>query len=89
MRLINNILDISRIESGYIKINTTSCNIVYLVEEITQSVVPYVEQKNLYLEFDTSAEEIIASVDIEKFDRILLNLLSNAIKYTEPGGKFL
>ncbi|WP_273063992.1 sensor histidine kinase [Acetivibrio saccincola] len=87
LRLINNILDISRIESGYIKINTTSCNIVYLVEEITQSVVPYVEQKNLYLEFDTSAEEIIASVDIEKFDRVLLNLLSNAIKYTEPGGK--
>lgn len=87
LRLINNILDISRIESGYIKINTSSCNIVYLVEEITQSVVPYAEQKNLYLEFDTSAEEIIACVDIEKFDRILLNLLSNAIKYTEPGGK--
>jgi signal transduction histidine kinase len=87
LRLINNILDISRIESGYIKTNTSSCNIVYLVEEITQSVVPYAEQKNLYLEFDTSAEEIIACVDIEKFDRILLNLLSNAIKYTEPGGK--
>ena len=45
------------------------------------------QNKNLYLEFDTSAEEIIACVDIEKFDRILLNLLSNAIKYTEPGGK--
>ena len=45
LRLINNILDISRIESGYIKTNTSSCNIVYLVEEITQSVVPCTEQK--------------------------------------------
>jgi two-component system cell cycle sensor histidine kinase PleC len=87
LRLINNVLDISRIESGYIKTNTSNCNIVYLVEEITQSVVPYAQQKNLYLEFDTSAEEIMACVDIDKFDRILLNLLSNAIKYTEPGGK--
>lgn len=87
LRLMNNILDISRIESGYIKINTVSCNIVYLVEEITQSVVPYAEQKNLYLEFDTSKEEIISCIDVDKFDRILLNLLSNAIKYTEPGGK--
>ncbi|MDQ2086421.1 HAMP domain-containing sensor histidine kinase [Herbivorax sp. ANBcel31] len=87
LRLINNILDLSRIESGYIKVNTVNCNIVYLVEEITQSVVPYAEQKNLHIEFDTTAEEIISCVDIDKFDRILLNLLSNAIKYTKPRGK--
>lgn len=87
LRLMNNILDMSRIESGYIKINTVLCNIVYLVEEITRSVIPYAEQKNLYLEFDTSTEEIISCVDVDKFDRILLNLLSNAIKYTESGGK--
>ncbi|MFZ5989146.1 MAG: sensor histidine kinase [Bacillota bacterium] len=86
LRLINNILDLSRIESGYIKTNMLNCNIVYLVEEITQSVVPYAEQKGLRLEFDTLVEEIITAVDIDKIERILLNLLSNAIKFTKPGG---
>ncbi len=87
LRLINNILDLSRIESGYIKSNMVNCNIVYLVEEICQSVIPYAVQKSLTLEFDTMEEEIITAVDVDKVERIILNLLSNAIKYTEPGGK--
>ncbi|MCX7842987.1 MAG: HAMP domain-containing histidine kinase [Clostridia bacterium] len=87
LRLVNNILDISRIDSGYIKLNLTNVNIVYIVEEITQSVVPYAEQKNLSLEFDTEQEEIITAVDIDKVERVILNLLSNAIKFTPPGGK--
>lgn len=87
LRLINNILDLSRIESGYIKSNVVSCNIVYLIEEIVQSVIPYAEQKSLTIEFDTLSEEIITSVDVDKIERIILNLLSNAIKFTSPGGK--
>lgn len=86
LRLINNILDISRVESGYIKTNPVNCNIVYLVEEITESVIPFVEQKGLSIEFDTLDEEIITAVDIDKIERIILNLLSNAIKFTNPGG---
>lgn len=87
LRLINNILDLSRIESGYIKSNIVNCNIVYLIEEIVHSVIPYAEQKSLTLEFDTFSEEIITSVDVDKIERIILNLLSNAIKFTSPGGK--
>jgi signal transduction histidine kinase len=86
LRLINNILDIGRLENGYIKINLLNCNIVYLVEEITESVIPFVEQKGLTIEFDTLDEEIITAVDIDKIERIILNLLSNAIKFTNPGG---
>ncbi|WP_456049007.1 sensor histidine kinase [Acetivibrio cellulolyticus] len=87
LRLINNMLDLSRIESGYIKSNMINCNIVYLVEEISLSVIPYAEQKSLTIEFDTTSEEIISAVDIDKIERIILNLLSNAIKFTNPGGK--
>lgn len=87
VRLINNILDITRIDSGYAKMNITNCNIIYLVEEITQSVSSYAEQKGLTLEFDTDTEEIITAVDMEKIERVILNLLSNAIKFTQPGGK--
>lgn len=87
IRLLNNILDITKIDSGYLKINKSSCNIVYLIEEIVHSVVPYAEQKQLELEFDTEMEEIITAVDMEKIERIMLNLLSNAIKFTNPHGR--
>ncbi|HOQ00077.1 MAG TPA: HAMP domain-containing sensor histidine kinase [Acetivibrio clariflavus] len=87
LRLINNMLDLSRIESGYIKSNMVNCNIVYLIEEICQSVIPYSDQKSITLEFDTMEEEIITAVDVDKIERIILNLLSNAIKYTNKGGK--
>lgn len=87
LRLINNLLDITRIDSGHIKLNMANCNIVSLVEEITQSVVPYAEHKGLSLVFDTEEEEILTAVDIDKLERIILNLLSNAIKFTGPGGK--
>lgn len=90
LRLINNMLDLSRIESSQIKsnmVNLVNCNIVYLIEEICQSVIPYADQKSITLEFDTMEEEIITAVDVDKIERIILNLLSNAIKYTKPGGK--
>jgi len=87
LRLTNNILEISRIEAGYSRLNLENCNIVYLIEEIVQSIIPYAEQKELSVEFDTEEEEIITAVDIDKIERIFLNLLSNAIKYTERGGK--
>lgn|GEM_PF-433742 len=87
LRLINNMLDLGRIEEGHIKSNMVNCNIVYLIEEICQSVIPYAQQKSLTLEFDTMEEEIITAVDVDKIERIILNLLSNAIKYTKPGGK--
>lgn len=86
LRLINNILDITRIDSGYIKVSLVNCNIVYLVEEITQSVAPYAKNKGISLEFDTESEEIYTAVDIDKIERIILNLLSNAIKFTPAGG---
>lgn len=86
LRLVNNILDMSRLDSGFVKVNKVNCNLVYLTEEITQSVAPYAAQKNLTLLFDTETEEIITALDIDKMERVLLNLLSNAIKYTAAGG---
>jgi two-component system cell cycle sensor histidine kinase PleC len=86
LRLINNLLDMSRIDSGHQTFNPVNCNVVYLIEEIVRSVLPYAQYKNLSIEFDTDVEEIIAAVDMEKIERIMLNLLSNAIKFNKPGG---
>lgn len=86
LRLVNNILDLTRMESGHARLLLTNCNLVYLVEEMVQSVAPYAEQKGIHLEFDTDAEEIFTAIDIDKIERVVLNLLSNAIKFTGQNG---
>ena len=85
LRLVNNLIDITKIDAGFYKIDLQNCDIVHLVEEITLSVVEYANNKNRTIIFDTDIEEKIISCDPDKIERILLNLLSNAIKFTEEG----
>lgn len=86
LRLVNNLIDITKIDSGYFQIELQNYNIVSVIEEITLSVAEYIENKGINLIFDTDIEEKIMAVDAEKIERIMLNLLSNAIKFT-PAGK--
>lgn len=85
LRLVNNIIDITRIDAGYYSIKPSNVNIVSIVEDITLSVAHYIEQKDIRLTFDTEIEEKIIAIDPDKIERIILNLLSNAIKFTNPG----
>lgn len=87
MRLIGNLLDITKINSGFLKLNLHNRDIVSLVEDITLSIVPYFESRKIELTFDTDVEEKIMAVDSDKMERIILNLLSNSIKFTKPGGR--
>lgn len=89
IRLVNNIIDLTKIESDYYQINKLNCNIVSLVENITMSVVDYAKSKDISVTFDTNVEEKIIACDPDQMDRIILNLLSNAIKFTQSGGKIL
>lgn len=82
LRLINNLIDSNKLESGEFDINLTNCNVVSLVEEITLSVADYIKSKNINLVFDTNIEEKIIACDPDKIERIMLNLLSNAVKFT-------
>ena len=86
-RLINNLIDISKFDSGFIECNCKNENIVYVVEDIVHEVVDYAKEKNIELIFDTEEEEIISFIDKEKIERVILNLLSNAIKFTNENGK--
>ncbi|HCL4439105.1 TPA: PAS domain S-box protein [Clostridium botulinum] len=86
MKLINNLLDTTKLDSGYLKLNLVNYNIVNLIEEITLSVTSYAESKGINIIFDTNVEEKIIAVDTDKIERIILNLLSNAIKFTNAGG---
>ena len=87
LRLVNNIIDISKMDYGYYDIELGNYNIVSVVEDITMSILEYVNDKGIELTFDTEIEEEIIACDPDKIERIILNLLSNAIKYTKDGGK--
>ncbi len=86
LRLVNNLLDITRINAGHNKINKRNADIIFLTRAITESVSLYARQKALTLSFVADTDKKIISLDEEKYERILLNLLSNAIKFS-PGGK--
>lgn len=87
LRLVNNLIDITRIDTGFYKLNLENKNIVSVIEDITVSVAQYVENKGISLIFDTDVEEEVIACDPDKVERIMLNLLSNAIKYTDCNGE--
>ena len=85
LRLVNNIIDISKIDSNFMELNLKNQNIVQVAEEITLSTIPYVQGMSRTIIFDTDIEEKFMAFDEEKLERILLNLISNATKFTSPG----
>lgn len=87
IRLVNNLLDINKINAGYYKLRLGNYDIVNIVKSITYSVVDYIESKKIELVFNTSLKSKIIACDPDKMERIILNLLSNAVKFTNPGGK--
>ena len=86
VRLVDNLIDITKIDAGYLEIGLQNEDIVRVVEDIVLSVVEYVESKGLELVFDTDIEEKYMAFDADKIERIMLNLISNAIKFTKFGG---
>lgn len=85
-RLINNILDMTKLDAGFIKPQMKNKDIVSEVESIIMSIIPYAESKGVKIIFDTDEEERIMAFDPDKIERIMLNLLSNALKFTNQGG---
>ncbi|HWR26128.1 MAG TPA: response regulator [Methanosarcina sp.] len=85
--LINNILDMSKIEAGKMELNSELFAVKDLFTEVEQLISPLVEKKGLKVEF--SREEKLTTIYADKirFKQILFNLASNAIKFTPTGGK--
>lgn len=85
--LINQLLSLSKIESGKMKLKARPENIVKLTRLFLQSFHSMAEYRNIKLEFESDAEEYIVYIDPIKFEKIVNNLLSNAFKFTERGGE--
>ena len=88
LSLINDVLDMSRIESGKMHLDETDCNLSELIRELKSILMGEVKAKGLGFSIDTGriTEENVLC-DKLRLSQVILNLLSNAIKYTEPGGK--
>ncbi|PRX29479.1 PAS domain S-box-containing protein [Orenia metallireducens] len=86
LRILNNLIDITKLDAEFLKMSFANYNIINVVEEMTLSVAQYAKTKDIDLIFDTEVEEKIIACDLDKMERVLLNLLSNAIKFTDAGG---
>lgn len=85
-RLINNIIDLTKMESGFYNLKLDKHNIVEVIEDLIGYVTDYATRKDIDLIFDTELEEIYVYIDKQEIERVMLNLLSNCIKFTENGG---
>ena len=88
LTLINDILDISKVESGKLNLSPQTFSIVETVENLVNLSQPMIKEKNIEFNFRTSRVEWeYLYADQLRLNQIYFNILSNAIKYTEPGGR--
>ena len=87
LSLINDILEMSRIESGNVQLELSPCNLPDMMDELRSILSGQVEDKRLGLHLDlTAVRKPDVSCDKLRVNQILLNLLSNAVKFTPEGG---
>jgi adenylate cyclase len=86
LRLVNQLLDLQRLDAGRMQPSFRPCDLLEFVSQIVESFRPYCEKKELALitEFNFCP---LVYLDTEKFDKVIYNLLSNAMKFTPAGGK--
>lgn len=89
VRMIGNLIDLTKIDADYYNIKKENLEIVHLVEEITRSVEEYALSKNINVLFSTEVDERVIACDPDQVERIILNLLSNAIKFSGDKGEIL
>ena len=85
--LINQLLSLSKLESGKMKLKACPENIVKLTSLFLQSFHSMAEDRGIKLGFESDAEECLVYIDTLKFEKVVNNLLSNAFKFTERGGE--
>lgn len=88
LTLINDILDISKVERGKLKLSPLTFSIVETVENLVNISQPIIKEKNLEFSFHINhMEKEYLYTDQLRLNQIYINILSNAVKYTEPGGR--
>lgn len=86
LKLSDNILDLNTYEAGNSIPQFQYINLTELIGGVIESLEPYIAQRGIKIDYMTSKECIMATVDEEAIERLLLNLISNAIKYNKENG---
>jgi len=86
IKLVNNLLNISRIEAGKIELQLENISIANLIKETIKEIEPEAKEKGLYIVYEEKTKIPYIRIDPDKIKQVLLNILDNAIKYTEKGG---
>jgi signal transduction histidine kinase/DNA-binding response OmpR family regulator len=87
LKLINQLLDLSRLDAGQLKLNMVQGDVIGYLKYLTESFYSMAQDKNIHLVFFSEEKEVIMDFDEEKIQQIVYNLLSNAIKFTKKNGK--
>lgn len=87
LRLINQLLDISKIESGDMELNLSRCDLRGLAGDIFQAFTPYAERKQIDFSAELGEYPLVLDIDRDKLEQIFNNLLSNALKFTPDNGR--
>jgi signal transduction histidine kinase/class 3 adenylate cyclase len=87
LRLINQLLDISKIESGEMKLETGYYDLRELISDTCLAFTPFAERKKITFSCETGDSPICLKFDYSKMEHIINNLLSNAMKFTPDNGK--
>ncbi|MCB0631791.1 MAG: helix-turn-helix domain-containing protein, partial [Lewinella sp.] len=87
LRLVNQMLDLSKLESGSMPLNSVQADIVAYLHYIFESFHAFAEAKDVSLHFQSGPDELVMDYDPDKLLDVVSNLLSNAIKFTPEGGQ--
>ncbi|MEJ5962636.1 two-component regulator propeller domain-containing protein [Pedobacter immunditicola] len=89
VRLINQLLDFRKFESGNMQLQAAEGNIIRFVREVVLAFDSYAQHLNVNLHVEADSKSIRVYFDRDKFEKILYNLLSNALKFTRPEGTII
>jgi response regulator RpfG family c-di-GMP phosphodiesterase/signal transduction histidine kinase len=87
LKLINNLLDLNKLEEGRMRLKVRSINLVAFIPPLLASVKPLADQKQIRLYFQHPPHAVELTIDSDQFEKVIFNLLSNALKFTPKGGK--
>jgi signal transduction histidine kinase/DNA-binding response OmpR family regulator/ligand-binding sensor domain-containing protein len=86
LNLINQLLDLSKLESGKLKLQAQATEIIKLTNGLVQAFESLAGRKEISLKFISELKSQECFVDVDKFEKVINNLLSNALKFTQEGG---